>query len=84
LKLRACKKKWSERRDSNPQQPVWKTGTQPFEFRSLKIKIGASGKTRTFAATRTSDSFTDCLPYPSRDQCVKNKIFCVKMKKAEI
>lgn len=25
---------WSERRESNPQHPVWKTGTQPFEFRS--------------------------------------------------
>jgi hypothetical protein len=26
----------SERRESNPQHPVWKTGTQPFEFRSRK------------------------------------------------
>ena len=25
---------WSERRESNPQHSVWKTDTQPFEFRS--------------------------------------------------
>jgi hypothetical protein len=30
---RLCKY-WSERRESNPQQTVWKTATQPFEFRS--------------------------------------------------
>ena len=29
---------WSERRDLNPQHSVWKTATQPFEFRSQKIK----------------------------------------------
>lgn len=33
---------WSERRESNPQHSVWKTDTQPFEFRSQKI--GVSGR----------------------------------------
>ena len=43
-------KNWSERRESNPQHPVWKTGTQPFEFRSLEKKKFASGRIWTFTA----------------------------------
>ncbi len=37
------RKNWSERRDLNPQLSVWKTATQPFEFRShLDLGFGNS------------------------------------------
>jgi hypothetical protein len=35
----ANRKFWSERRESNPQHSVWKTDTQPFEFRSHDLGL---------------------------------------------
>jgi hypothetical protein len=34
IKTTRLQKFWSERRESNPLYPVWKTGTLPLEFRS--------------------------------------------------
>ncbi len=45
---------WSERRGSNPQHPVWKTGTQPFEFRSQNWCTGEDSNFRS-----TERAFTD-------------------------
>ncbi len=71
LKLRACKT-WSERRESNPQHPVWKTGTQPFEFRSLE-KRNLHREGFEPSQRRKRDSFTDCQPLPTGDRCTKNR-----------
>ena len=102
---------WSERRESNPQLPVWKTGTQPFEFRSLMVggqwsevsllspdhrpRIMHRGRFelperkprqfyRLLALSRWRPMRMMSIPRPSGESIVKNKNFCVKMKKAEI
>lgn len=35
--IKSLYKKWSERRDLNPQQPTWKDGTLPVELLSHKL-----------------------------------------------
>ena len=59
----------SGRRESNPHHLVWKTSTQPVEFRpqkfriqNLKSKIEIVHRGRFELPERERDSFTDCLP----------------------
>ena len=70
---RLCEKIWSERRDLNPQHSVWKTATQPFEFRSQKLVHRE--RFELSQLQRATVLQTACLA--DGDRCV-NKIFCVK------
>ena len=49
---------------------------------SFAHKFWCIGEDSNFRSVNR-DSFTDCLPLPTGDRCVKNKKFCVKIKKAE-
>lgn len=72
------RKNWSERRDSNPQQPVWKTGTQPFEFRSqfdLGLGIWDCGLKKTNPKSAIRNPKSKCIGEDLNFQKLKSHSF---------